>query len=69
MSTTIDGSLDFYPMTDDPAAAVVTAGSKSREGTFKTVEHMSLASHDHLKGLIVLVAADFTLSHIQHSFL
>jgi hypothetical protein len=69
MSTTIESSLDFDTMPDDPAAAVLTAGSKSREGTFKTVEDMPLASHEHLKGLIVLIAADFTLGHIQHSFL
>jgi len=69
MGATVNGSLDFDSMTNDLASTVLTAGSKSRDCTFKTVKHMRLVSHDHLKGLIVFIAADFTLGHAQHSFL
>jgi hypothetical protein len=69
MSATVDGSLDFYPMPDAPASTVLTAVSKSRQSTFKAVEDMPFASQDHLKGLIILIAADFTVGHMQHSFL
>jgi hypothetical protein len=63
ISTTIDFVLNLHIMTNDATAAVLTSWSKCRDGTFKAVKDMLLATHHHFKALIVLISTDFTLSH------
>jgi hypothetical protein len=69
MGAAVEGSICLYTMPNDLAAAVLTGRSKSGDGAFKAVEHVRPASHEHLKGLIVLVAAHFTLCHHMIPFL
>jgi len=69
MGAAVKGSVGLYTMPDDPGAAVLTGRSKGGDGAFKAVEHMRLACHVHLKGLIILVAAYFTLCHVFITFL
>jgi hypothetical protein len=68
MSTTEDSFMRFHTMPDDPTAAVGTARGKNLNSTLKTVKHMELTSHCDLKGLIIVIAAFFTLSHVETSF-
>ncbi len=63
MGAAIEGSIGLYSMPNDLTAAVPAGRGKSSDGAFKAVEHMRPTSQEHLKGLIVLVAADFTLCH------
>ncbi len=60
MGAAIEVSISLYTMSNDPATAMLTGRSKSGDGAFKAVEHVRLTGHEHLKGLIVLVAAYFT---------
>jgi hypothetical protein len=60
MGAAIEVSISLYAMSNDPATAVLTGRSKSGDGAFKAIEHVPPTSHDHLKGLIILVAAYFT---------
>ncbi len=69
MGAAVEGSICLYTMPNDLAAAVLTGRSKSGDGAFKAVEHVRPTSHEHLKGLIVLVAAHFTLCHHMIPFL
>jgi hypothetical protein len=69
MSTTVEGSLYFYPMTDDPAATMLAARSEGSDCAFKAVEYMRVTRYDDFKGLVVFIAAYFTLCHACHSFL
>jgi hypothetical protein len=69
MGAAVEGSICLYTMPNDLAAAVFTGRSKSGDGAFKAVEHVRPTSHEHLKGLIVLVAAYFTLCHRMIPFL
>jgi hypothetical protein len=65
MSAAIEGSIGLYPVPNDLAATVLAGRGKSIDGAFKAVEHMRPTSHGHLKSLIVLVAAHFTLCHVH----
>jgi hypothetical protein len=66
--TAVEDAVDFYSMTNNAAATVMTCRSQGSNRAFKAVEDMCLPTHDHLKGLIVFIATQFTLCH-THSFL
>lgn len=66
MGAAIEGPVGLYTVPNDLAAAVLAGRGKSSDGAFKAVEHMRPTSHEHLKGLIVLVAAHFTLCHAHN---
>ena len=54
----------LYAMTAYPDPAVVAGGSKSVRGALEAVKGVRVSpGHNHLEGLIVLVAANLTLSH------
>ena len=63
MGAAIEGSIGLYPVPNDFTAAVLAGRGKSSNRAFKAVEHMRPTGQIHLKGLIVLVPADFTLCH------
>jgi len=67
IGTAVEGSVCFYPMTNNAAATVTTGRSQGSNCTFKAVEDMCVTSYDHLKGLIVVIATQFTLSHTHSS--
>jgi hypothetical protein len=50
-------------VTYDPASAVLTHRRQLVYGALKAVERMGFAGRDYLEREIVIVAADFTLSH------
>ena len=56
---------DFIPglhtVTDDLAIAVGAPGSKRLDGAFEAVKGMGLSIQDHLKRLVVFVAANFAI--------
>jgi hypothetical protein len=66
MGAAVKGSIGLDTMPNNPAAAMLASRGKSGNGAFKAVEHMRPTSHEHLKGLIVLVTAHFTLCHAHH---
>src|SRR5215469_2435646 len=67
IGTAVEGPVYFYPMTNNAAATVMTGRSQGSNRTFKAVENMFLPGHHHLKGLIIVIATPFTLSHIYSS--
>jgi hypothetical protein len=58
----------FDAVADDVAPAVIADRRELVDGTLKAVEHMSLTGRDYLEREMVVVSADFTLSHERSSF-
>ena len=57
-------------MTAYPDPTVVADGSKGVRGALEAVEGVRISSgHNHLEGLVVLVATNLALSHSYHPFL
>ena len=50
-------------MPDDLAATVIADGGQTMDGAFEAVERMRRSGRHDLEGEVVVVAADFTLSH------
>ena len=69
MDAAIDRVVVLHAMADNAAVAMRADGGERGDGAFKAVEHVRPTSHEHLKGLIVLVAAYFTLCHHMIPFL
>jgi hypothetical protein len=64
VSTAEERALRFDSVTQDFTATVVAYWRQLVNGTLETVEGMRLAGRDYLKREIVIVAADFTASHL-----
>src|SRR6266566_7543366 len=67
IGTAEEGPVYLYSMTNNAAATVTTGRSQGSNCTFKAVEDMRVTSHDHLKGLIVIITTQFTPSHTHSS--
>ena len=53
----------------NPAAAMVADRSHGVNGAFKAIEYVGAPRHRYFKGLVVVIAADFTYRHwIRPSF-
>ena len=65
MCTAVELSACFDTVADDLARAVRAAWRAGVDGTFKAVKCMSFALHRQLEGLVVIVAANFALSHVD----
>jgi hypothetical protein len=65
MRTTEHAAVDFFPMTDDRAATVLTSRSELVKGAFEAVKCVlrAIRGPDD-KGLVVVVSANLTLGHI-----
>jgi hypothetical protein len=63
VGATEEGSLSLDPVTYDPASAVFTHRRQLMYGALKAVESMGFAGRDYLEREVVIVAADFALSH------
>jgi hypothetical protein len=63
IGTTIERLIRLYPMPDDTAAAVIADRGQLVNGTFETVESVAPARRDHLEGQIIIISANFALSH------
>jgi hypothetical protein len=63
MDAAEDLPLFFNAVSDNPAAAMRTFRREQMDCAFEAVEHVSLALNRHLKRFIVIVSADFALSH------
>jgi len=68
MGTAVEDAVGFYPMTNNLATAMMASRSQGSNRTFEAVEDMCLPTHEYLKGLIVVIAASFTLCHPHFSF-
>jgi hypothetical protein len=53
----------FDAMADDLAPAVLAHRSESVNGAFEAVEDVPLFPHPDFKGLVIVIAAHFTLGH------
>jgi hypothetical protein len=51
----------FHAVADDPTSTMRTLRSQRVDGAFEAIEDVTLILHDNLEGLVVRVAADFTL--------
>jgi hypothetical protein len=69
MGAAVEGAIDFYPVADNAAAAVMTGRGQGSDRAFEAIEGMGLPSHDNLKGLIVVVATPLTLGHSSSSLM
>lgn len=77
MNTVLTGTMcaaikfaipDFHAVTDDLAPAVRALGRHRMDRALKTVKCTTFAAFDNLKGLVVFISTDITLSH-RASFL
>ena len=59
-----DLAFFLHAVADDPTAAARAAWRERVDGAFEAVEGVALSAEDHLERLVVVVSADFTLSHI-----
>ncbi len=57
----------FHTMAHDAATTMGSLRCQGMDGALDTVERVGTSGHNDLKGLIVLVAADFTLPHGSYS--
>jgi hypothetical protein len=63
MGTAVHGALGLDAVADDPAATVLASGRQGVNGALEAVEVVGSALGHNLKGLVVLIAANFALSH------
>jgi hypothetical protein len=57
------GRLQAMP--DDPAAAMSASRRQGMDRALKAVKRVALAVHHDLEGLVILIAANFTCSHLD----
>lgn len=57
----------LHIVADDAAAALSALGREGMDGALEAVENMLLAFHDHFKRFLIIVSANFALSHIISS--
>jgi hypothetical protein len=62
-----DPALFFDAVADDPAAAVRAGRGQRLYGALETIEYVRLTAQGNLEALVVVVSADFALSHINNS--
>jgi hypothetical protein len=58
------GLLRLDPVAYYAAAAMCAHGRKLVDGAFERIENVSIAGSDHLERQIIIVPANFTLSHV-----
>src|SRR5215510_336331 len=63
----IERVLGLDAMPDDPAAALRADRGQLLDRAFEAVEDVLPARRDHLEGQVIIVAANFTLSHVHTS--
>jgi hypothetical protein len=63
MRATEDGAFFFHPVTEDMDTAVRTGGRNALNGAFEAIERVRHPVDHHLKCLVVIVSAGFTLGH------
>ena|SRR5919107_5475323 len=63
VSAAIECAFGLDPVADDLASAMIAHRRELVDGTLEAVESVCLTRGDHLKGEIVVVAADFASSH------
>jgi hypothetical protein len=63
MGATEERALGLDSVTQDLTAAVITHRCQLMYGALEAIEGVGLTGRDHLKGEVVIVAADFTASH------
>lgn len=61
-------AVDFYPVADNSAFAVFATGSYCLDSTFEAVEYVFGSACDQFKAFVVVVSANFTLSHDRFLF-
>src|SRR5438105_1168951 len=59
MRATEIASIDFHPVPDDLALAVLALGSERVDGALEAVKNVPLARRDHFECFVVVVPADF----------
>jgi hypothetical protein len=69
ISATIERANLFNAVTDNFAAAMIANGRKPVDRTLETIEDVSLARRHNFKRQIIIVAANFTLRHLNSSSL
>ena len=63
MGAAIDRAIGLDAVPHDFAAAVGTLGRQGVDGALERVEGVALAVHFHGEGLVIVVAAQFSLRH------
>jgi len=65
MGATEDSISFFHVVADDPATAMRALRRQRVDRALKAVEEMLLSLQNYFKKFIVVISADFTLSHIN----
>src|SRR5262245_35334692 len=63
MGATEDGAFFFHAVTKNMDTAVWTGGRNALNGAFEAIERVRHPVDHHLKRLVVIVSAGFTLGH------
>jgi hypothetical protein len=67
MDATKNVAVVLDPMANHFAAAMLALGRKGVDRTLKRIECVPLSGHGDRKRFVVIVAANFTLRHCNHS--
>jgi hypothetical protein len=65
MNATVDLSIGFHTVPDDPAVAVWADRRQRVDRAFEAIERVMFAGYDHFKRLVIFILANFACSHIQ----
>ena len=65
VNTTEDLSVRFDAMADDMAVAVGGNRRKRVNCAFEAIEGVTFPTHDHFKGVVIIVLANFACRHTQ----
>jgi hypothetical protein len=63
MRATVERAVRFDAMSDDLAVTMRACWREQMDGAFEAVEGVRCATLHHFEGLVVVVAANLTLSH------
>ncbi len=61
----VEGVVCFNTVADDLTTTVIAHRRQLLDRTLEAVEDVRLSRRDDLKGEMIIIAADFTLSHVR----
>ena len=67
MGAAVNAIAFLHIVADDATPTIFAPGREGVNSAFEAVEDVLFARHDHFKRFLVIVSANFTLSHIIRS--
>lgn len=69
MGAAVNAIAFLHIVTDDATPTIFALGREGVNSAFEAIEDVLFARHDHFKRFLVIVSANFTLSHMNGSCL